>query len=192
LTETDPEVVALESSLDLSAFLTKRMHSYLESSASSSPSSTSSAPLDVLFVAIAALYAFVQAGWTGPDIGFEPVDVLPAHIRSKSKDLDKQALDKLAVGGETTYHLSPQILFLHIARILLVDNLQVLKKDSVVAKTAPWWALRTLFLQQRTLEGPTGLLHDEMLALVNEIEVIVAEEVCCCPLMDCFAVFGEN
>ncbi|KAK3829317.1 MAG: hypothetical protein J3Q66DRAFT_376789 [Benniella sp.] len=176
LTETDPEVVALESSLDLSAFLTKRMHSYLESNASSSPSSTSSAPLDVLFVAIAALYAFVQAGWTGPDIGFEPIDVLPAHIRSKSKDLDKQALDKLAVGGETTYHLSPQILFLHIARILLVDNLQVLKKDSVVAKTAPWWALRTLFLQQRTLEGPTGLLQDEMLALVNEIEAIVAEE----------------
>ncbi|KAG0220832.1 hypothetical protein B0O80DRAFT_35467 [Mortierella sp. GBAus27b] len=177
LTETDPEVVALESSLDLHAFLTKRMHAYLENTAPSSPSSTTSAPLDVLFVAVAALYAFVQAGWTGPDLGFEPIDVLPAHIRSKAKDLDMQALDKLAVGGETTYHLSPQVLFLHIARILLVDNLATLKKDPVVAKTAPWWALRTLFLQQRTLEGPTGALQDEMLALANDIEATVVEEV---------------
>ncbi|KAF9981711.1 hypothetical protein BGZ65_003648 [Modicella reniformis] len=177
LTETDPEAIALASSLDLHAFLTKRLHAYLENTTPSSPSTTSSAPLDVLFVAVAALYAFVQAGWTGPDLGFEPVDILPAHIRSKAKDLNNQALDKLAVGGETTYHLSPQILFLHIARILLVDNLEIFKKDPVVAKTAPWWALRTLFLQQRTLEGRTGVLQDEMLALTNEIETIMTEEI---------------
>ncbi|KAG0363174.1 hypothetical protein BC939DRAFT_489615 [Gamsiella multidivaricata] len=177
LTETDAEVIALESSLDLSAFLTKRMQSYLENTTPSSTSTTSSASLDVLFIAIASLYAFVQAGWTGPELGFEPVDVLPAHVRPKSKDLDKQALDSLAVGGETTYHLSPQILFLHFSRILLVDNLETLKKDAVVAKTAPWWALRTLFLQQRTLEGPTGLLQTEMLALADEIESTLTAEV---------------
>ncbi|KAG0305038.1 hypothetical protein BGZ98_004666 [Dissophora globulifera] len=178
LADTDADAVALDSSLDLAAFLTKRTLAYLDNAnPPSSPSSTTSAPLDVLFVAISGLYAFVQAGWTGPDLGFKPVDLLPSLVRTKAKDLDKQALEKLAVGGETTYHLSPQILFLHFARILLVDHLDTFKKDPVVAKTAPWWALRTLFLQQRTLEGPTGLLQDEMLALVNDIEAVLTGEV---------------
>ncbi|KAG0250795.1 hypothetical protein BG011_008075 [Mortierella polycephala] len=177
LPETDPETVALESSLDLPAFLTKRIHSYLESTPSA-PLTTSSAALDVLSIGIAALYAFVQAGWTGPEVGFEPVDILPAHVKSKAKELDRQALDMLAVGGETVYHLSPQILFLHMARIVLVDHLDLLKsKDAVVAKTAPWWALRTLFLQQRTLGGPTGLLQQQMLTLADEIEAIATKEV---------------
>ncbi|KAF8933027.1 hypothetical protein BGZ58_006636 [Dissophora ornata] len=175
LTDADAEVIALDASLDLPAFLTKRMNTYVNSTPSS-PSTTSSASLDVLFVGIAALYAFVQAGWTGPEIGFEPIDILPTLVRVKATDLDKQALDKLAVGGETTYHLSRQVLFLHFARILLVDNLETLKKDPVVAKTAPWWALRTLFLQQRALEGPTGLLQEEMLTLANDIESVLTEE----------------
>ncbi|KAF9205966.1 hypothetical protein BGZ49_003210 [Haplosporangium sp. Z 27] len=175
LPATHSEVVELDTSLDLAAFLTKRTRTYIDSSITST-STTSSAHLDVLFIGIAALYAFVQAGWTGPDIGFEPIDILPTQIKPKAKEFDKQALDKLAVGGETTYHLSRQILFLHIARILLVDNLDELEKDPQVAKTAPWWALRTLFLQQRTLEGPTGLLQSEMLALTNEIEAVLNEE----------------
>ncbi|KAF9355748.1 hypothetical protein BGX26_006187 [Mortierella sp. AD094] len=176
LSETDADAVELNTTIDLAAFLTKRVHAYVNSTASS-PSTTSSPYLDVLFVGIAALYAFVQAGWTGPDLGFEPIDILPAQVKPKAKDLDKQALDKLAVGGETTYHLSAQILFLHIARILLVDNQDELKKDSQVVKTVPWWALRTLFLQQRTLEGPTGLLQSEMLALADEIEAVLTEEI---------------
>ncbi|KAF9112530.1 hypothetical protein BGX27_003209 [Mortierella sp. AM989] len=176
LSETDADVVELDASLDLDAFLTKRVHAYLGSTPSSA-STTSSAYLDVLFVGISALYAFVQAGWTGPDLGFEAIDVLPTQVKPKAKDFDKQAIDKLAAGGETTYHLSPQILLLHIARILLVDNQDVLKKDSEVAKTVPWWALRTLFLQQRTLEGPTGLLQNEMLALADQIENTLTEEI---------------
>ncbi|KAF9274765.1 hypothetical protein BGZ68_000377 [Mortierella alpina] len=176
LSDSEPEAIALESSLDLSAFLTKRIHNYLQATPAAA-SSTSSAALDVLSVGIAALYAFVQAGWTGPEVGFEPVDILPALVKSKAQDLDRQALDKLAVGGETVYHLSPKILFLYMTRILLVDHLDELKKDDVVAKTAPWWALRALFLQQRTMEGATGLLQEEMLALSNDIEAILTKEV---------------
>ncbi|KAK3829454.1 MAG: hypothetical protein JOS17DRAFT_215258 [Linnemannia elongata] len=176
LAESDPEVLALDSSLDLSAFLSKRIQSYLATTPTAS-SSTSSAALDVLSVGIASLYAFVQAGWTGPELGFEPVDLLPAHVRTKAKDLDKQALDKLSVGGEELYHLSPQILFLQFARILLVDHLEELKKiDALVGKSAPWWALRTLFLQQRTLEGPTGLLQEQMVALLDELESVLNKE----------------
>ncbi|OAQ30634.1 TPR-like protein, partial [Linnemannia elongata AG-77] len=132
--------------------------------------------LDVLSVGIASLYAFVQAGWTGPELGFEPIDLLPAHVRTKAKDLDKKALDNLSVGGEELYHLSPQILFLHFAKILLVDHLEELKKDALVGKSAPWWALRTLFLQQRTLEGPTGLLQEQMVALLDELETVLNKE----------------
>ncbi|KAF9175957.1 hypothetical protein BGX21_005313 [Mortierella sp. AD011] len=176
LSETDADAVELNTSIDLAAFLTNRVHAYINNTPSS-PSTASSPYLDVLFVGIAALYAFVQAGWTGPDLSFEPIDILPTQVKSKAKDFDKQALDKLSVGGETIYHLSPQILFLHIARILLVDNQDELKKDSQVAKTVPWWALRTLFLQQRTLEGPTGLLQSEMLALADEIEAVLTEEI---------------
>ncbi|KAG0203616.1 hypothetical protein BGX28_004139 [Mortierella sp. GBA30] len=170
LPDTDPEAIALESSLDLPTYLNKRMQDYLQSE-------TPSAALDVLSIGVASLYAFVQAGWTGPAVGFDPVDILPALVKTKSQDLDKKALDILSVGGETVYHLSPQILFLHIARILLVDHLEDLKKDATVAKSAPWWALRTLFLQQRTLEGATGLLQDQMLALASEIEAILTKEV---------------
>ncbi|KAG0304458.1 hypothetical protein BGZ97_001484 [Linnemannia gamsii] len=177
LADTDPEVLALESSLNLSAFLSKRIQSYLSTATPTASSTTSSAALDVLSVGIASLYAFVQAGWTGPELGFEPIDLLPAHVRAKAKDLDKQALDKLSVGGEELYHLSPQILFLHFARILLVDHLEDLKKDPLVAKSAPWWAIRTLFLQQRTLEGPTGLLQEQMVALMDELEAVLTKEV---------------
>ncbi|KAF9096640.1 hypothetical protein BGX23_010818 [Mortierella sp. AD031] len=177
LAETDLDVVALETSLDLSAFLSKRIQNYLALTTPTASSTTSSAALDVLSVGIASLYAFVQAGWTGPELGFEPVDLLPAHIKAKAQDLDKQALDRLSVGGESIYHLSPQILFLHFARILLVDHLEELKKDALVAKTAPWWAFRTLFLQQRTLEGPTGLLQEQMMALADELEAVLTKEV---------------
>ncbi|KAI1321744.1 hypothetical protein EDD11_000020 [Mortierella claussenii] len=181
LQDTDEDVIALNTSLDLPAFLAKRMQIYLHSTpsiTSYSSTSTSSTALDLVFIAVAALYAFVQAGWTGPELGFEPIDILPALVRSKAKELDAEALDKLAVGGETTYHLSRQILFLHSARILLVDHLTDLtSQDPQVAKTAPWWSLRALFLQQRTLEGPTGLLQNEMLALADQIETALDEEI---------------
>lgn len=176
LAEADAVVANLDASLDLAEFLTNQIQSYLASTPTDATSTTSAA-LDVLSVGIAALYAFVQAGWTGPEVGFEPVDLLPSLLKAKAAALDTQALDQLSVGGETVYHLSPQILFLHMARIILVDNIEQLKKDPTVAKSAPWWALRTLFLQQRTLEGPAGLLQDQMLALANEIESILATEV---------------
>ncbi|KAF9926142.1 hypothetical protein FBU30_004218 [Linnemannia zychae] len=178
LAETDPEVIALEASLDAPTFLSKRIQKYLsQQTAPTLASTTGSAALDVLSVGIASLYAFVQAGWTGPELGFEPVDLLPAHVRAKAKDLDKKAIDTLSVGGQEIYHLSPQILFLQFASILLVDHLDDLKKDPAVAKSAPWWALRTLFLQQRTLDGPTGVLQEQMTNLVNELEAILTKEV---------------
>ncbi|KAF9210655.1 hypothetical protein BGZ59_009145 [Podila verticillata] len=176
LTETDAIVSNLDASLNLAEFLTNQIQSYLAQTPTDATSTTSAA-LDVLSVGIASLYAFVQAGWTGPEIGFEPVDILPSLLKAKAAELDTQALDQLSVGGETVYHLSPQILFLYMARIILVDNIEQLKKDPIVAKSAPWWALRVLFLQQRTLEGPAGLLLEQMLTLANEIETILNAEV---------------
>lgn len=177
LAETDAIVSNLDASLNLAEFLTNQIQSYLASTPTDATSTTSAA-LDVLSVGIASLYAFVQAGWTGPEVGFESVDLLPSPLKAKAAELDTQALDQLSVGGETVYHLSPQILFLHMAHIILVDNIEQLKKDPIVAKSAPWWALRVLFLQQRTLEGPAGLLQEQMLALANEIETILNAEVC--------------
>ncbi|KAG0348931.1 hypothetical protein BG004_003648 [Podila humilis] len=176
LTETDALVADLEASLNLAKFLTSQIEAYL-SSTPSLETSTTSVALDVLSVGIACLYAFVQAGWTGPEVGFEPVDLLPVILKDKAAALDAQALDLLSVGGESVYHLTPQILFLHMARIILVDNLDELKKDICVSKSAPWWALRTLFLQQRTLDGPTGVLQDQMMALLDETEKNVNAEV---------------
>ncbi|KAF9372451.1 hypothetical protein CPC16_002419, partial [Podila verticillata] len=176
LAETDAIVSNLDASLNLAEFLTNQIQSYLAQTPTDATSTTSAA-LDVLSVGIASLYAFVQAGWTGPEVGFEPVDILPSLLKAKAAELDTQALDQLSVGGETVYHLSPQILFLYMARIILVDNIEQLKKDPIVAKSAPWWALRVLFLQQRTLEGPAGLLLEQMLTLANEIETILNAEV---------------
>ena len=164
--DADADTIAL----NLPAFLSKRIHTYLASPEHSHAAS------DVLSVGIAALYAFVQAGWTGPEI-FEPVELLPASVQDKAKELDDQALENLAVGGETVYHLSPRILFLQMARVLLVEHLQELEKDAAVADTAAWWALRVLFLQQRTLEGPTGLLQDEMMKLSEKTEAALNKKV---------------
>ena len=37
------------------------------------------APVDVLCIAIAALHAFVQLNWTGPDFNLTPVELLRYH-----------------------------------------------------------------------------------------------------------------
>ncbi|KAF8914822.1 hypothetical protein BGZ52_000810, partial [Haplosporangium bisporale] len=71
LAETDAIVSNLDASLNLAEFLTNQIQSYLAQTPTDATSTTSAA-LDVLSVGIASLYAFVQAGWTGPEVGFEP------------------------------------------------------------------------------------------------------------------------
>ncbi|KAF9582245.1 hypothetical protein BGW38_000459 [Lunasporangiospora selenospora] len=187
LPDTADQVASLSSTLDLSNYLTQQAKSYV---AAASSSTSTSAVQDIQSVGIATLFAFIQAGWTGPNVGFQPTDLLPALLRSTeaSSSLKKKALDTLSVGGETAYHLTPHIVFLHMARVLLVDlgrneEFKTLKQkiepdqEAVVAKTTPWWAMRTLFLQQRILDGPTGELQEQMLTLADEQEAILNKEV---------------
>ncbi|CAJ0764136.1 17498_t:CDS:2, partial [Entrophospora sp. SA101] len=58
-----------------------------------------------------------------------------------------------ANGEEEAYHLTPYATYLLIARTILVEHDYLLKD----LKTENWWALRTLFLQQRILDDVVEL-----------------------------------
>ncbi|KAF9975422.1 hypothetical protein BGZ73_000927 [Actinomortierella ambigua] len=160
------------STIELDAFLQSNTQQYLNSAASSlddSVFSSASAALDVLLVGIASLYAYVQEGWTGPAVMAAPTDLLPEKMRSDAAGLDKKTMEDLAAGGESVYHLTPRILFLYFAKLLIVDQVEALQQHNET-KTAAWWAVRVVFLQQRTLSGAAGNLKDYMLEQMDKVE----------------------
>ncbi|KAF9161938.1 hypothetical protein DFQ26_004010 [Actinomortierella ambigua] len=161
---------AVEDAIQLDAFIQSNTQQYLGSASfDSDVFSSGSAALDILLVGIASLYAYVQEGWTGPAVKAAPVDLLPEKLRPNAAELDKKAMEALAAGGESVYHLTPRILFLYFAKLLIVDTLEALQQYDET-KTAAWWAVRVVFLQQRTLSGAAGDLKDYMLEQMDKLE----------------------
>ncbi|KAG9291160.1 hypothetical protein G9A89_013032 [Geosiphon pyriformis] len=122
--------------------------------------------LQVLCIAVSFINAFVQTGWTGPVFELEPQDILPKYMRIGSIELNKRAIDSLEADGEQAYHLTPNALFLLIARTILVDNISLLKD----LKTKNWWAMRALFLQQRILDNNAASLRRPIIECIGSLE----------------------
>ncbi|OZJ03997.1 hypothetical protein BZG36_03636 [Bifiguratus adelaidae] len=117
--------------------------------------------IQVLVLGAAALSAFIQVGWTGPDLGLEAVSLLPPSVRSNKEQFQQFAISALSVDSEDVYHLAPELLFLQLAVACFSgENLEHLS----LLKTHAWWASRTRFIQQRILDNPTGTL----LSLIRE------------------------
>lgn len=135
------------------------------------------AATDVLAVAVAALHAFVQANWTGPDLPDElrnPVkllrrtcpDVFPARKVDERGDeqgaedgddrlddlLRFAALDRLTCAGEPAYHLCASPLLL----VLSLRILEALERSHCKQHipSLPWWTLRATSIHSRILDTP--------------------------------------
>ncbi|KAG0239422.1 hypothetical protein BGW41_007686 [Actinomortierella wolfii] len=166
------------STTQLDSFLRSNTQQYLDGTTplTAGEFESASASLDVFFVGIAALFAYVQEGWTGPAVKAAPTDLLPESLRTHEKELDKKAMDDLAAGGENVYHLTPRILFLYFAKLIIVDMLDKLQQHQE-SNTAIWWAVRVVFLQQRTLYGAAGDLKDYMLENMDKLERLLQAEI---------------
>ncbi|KAJ2478127.1 hypothetical protein IWW56_003924 [Coemansia sp. RSA 2131] len=93
---------------------------------------------------------------------------LGAVQSERRAELDRALLRMLEADGEEAYALTPRPLYLHFARLLLVDLPQDLRKerDSVVP-SALWWAARALLVQQSLLDYPAQSLLDQIIALFD-------------------------
>ena len=112
-----------------------------------------------LVVAVAALHAFVQANWTGPDLDFKPFDILPDNEGPLTDELlHHKSVSELAYGGEPAYHLAQVPFFLRLAQLLLeLEYHQIASID--------WWRLRIWNIHQQILDEPVPLPPDSLSSL---------------------------
>jgi tetratricopeptide (TPR) repeat protein len=108
--------------------------------------SASDQPEIRLIIAIALLHSFVQANWTGPDLEFNPDDVVSTP----------DAIPQLTLNGEPAYHLitHPSLL---LAAVRLLDSIQL--------PTLPWWRLRFHLVHISILDEPVDLSPESHQAL---------------------------
>ncbi|KAJ3845906.1 hypothetical protein EV368DRAFT_53429 [Lentinula lateritia] len=110
-----------------------------------------------LALAVACLHAFLQVNWTGPDLDFQPLDILPqteSHNLS-NQSLNELAISELALGGEPAYHLAQHAIFLRLAQILLDAPYHH-------CQTAIWWRLRAHLVHQQVIDEPVILPDNDM------------------------------
>ncbi|KZV93068.1 TPR-like protein [Exidia glandulosa HHB12029] len=104
----------------------------------------------------AALEAFLQTNWTGPDLPdtCTPLSVLKISPNFVSEEaFNRTAVAELAYGGEPAYHLASHVAFLRIAQILA--GLTYTHLD-----TATWWRLRVWTVHLYMLDEPVALPSD--------------------------------
>ncbi|RUS15783.1 hypothetical protein BC937DRAFT_92002 [Endogone sp. FLAS-F59071] len=161
----DPSIVELASSLDIPTYLVRRVVDYLNPSAIDH-NALALRQLEVLVLAVACLNSFVQTGWTGPTLDLEPHDILPEIVRPQNEALRKKALAALSADGEDVYHLTPRLLYLQYALIILHG---VPRESFANLETTRWWAYRASFLQQRILDNGAASLHDTIFSHLKAI-----------------------
>ncbi|WFD38810.1 uncharacterized protein MJAP1_001774 [Malassezia japonica] len=124
---------------------------------------------EALCTAIAALHAFVQLNWTGPDLDVVPASLLRASApqvfppRSVDAEDDGDAeyaralhavcLELLTMHGEPAYHLSQSPFFL----VYALEILRALEGNESIV-TLPWWQLRAGEVHRRILDEAVS--HD--------------------------------
>ncbi|KAG2224246.1 hypothetical protein INT45_000277 [Circinella minor] len=116
----------------------------------------------LLATGIACLNAFVQTNWTGPLLDWSVSQLL---VGVEDQQLDKKihthCLNSLSADSEQVYHLTQRLGLLSMARRIL---LHVRPKLA----TAPFWAMRAIFIQQQLLDEHAGSLQELLLSLAQE------------------------
>ncbi|PKI85597.1 hypothetical protein MVES1_000278 [Malassezia vespertilionis] len=154
-------------------------------------SDTASA-LDTLCVAVAALQAFVQLNWTGPDFLLAPAALLhmcgaqyfPQRVPNDedaymafSKSLNAACLESLTQAGEPAYHLAKGPFYLVYARQIL-GALERNDKGGHL-QTLPWWDLRVGGVHRRLLDDavePNAQTLEKMQAIIEQCKQRAAIE----------------
>lgn len=114
-----------------------------------------------LILAVACLHAFVQANWTGPNLNFEPSDIIPIPLDQSpitEQAWTAKAIAELAYGGEPAYHLARLPILLRLAQIIL-------GLPYVHTKYVPWWRLRAAIVHEDLLDEPSPLPSDVLESL---------------------------
>lgn len=99
-----------------------------------------------LVVAVALLHSFVQLNWTGPDLAFTPLDLLPPNHGTDLESFNAAALPFLTLNGEPGYHLAQ-----HPALFLLARRIFASLHNETI-QTLPWWKLRVHLIHQSLLD----------------------------------------
>ncbi|PWN24402.1 TPR-like protein [Jaminaea rosea] len=153
------------------------------------PSSSSSvSPLECLEVAVAALNAFVQLNWTGPELSsdsLQPGSLLrwaePSAFAPRSLDggdgsdaldtaLKSSALEALTWQGEPAYHLCRHAFFLTLATAI-IDGLSGDQVASQQLLSLPWWKLRVAMVHNRILDEPVALPR----SILDQVDRLLAQ-----------------
>ncbi|XP_041468800.1 tetratricopeptide repeat protein 27-like [Lytechinus variegatus] len=122
----------------------------------------------VACVGISSLQLFVQNNWTGPLTGKPVINLLSEnlHVQQKDKDIRDIAKSALCPDDCSIYPLVclPELLL--IARCVFIEC-----SDHVaLCKTADWWRLRCLWVQQQLLDERSPQLFSLILPLINSIQ----------------------
>ncbi|KAI8896538.1 hypothetical protein BC833DRAFT_622049 [Globomyces pollinis-pini] len=114
---------------------------------------------DSLELAIASLLAFIQEGWTGPALDFNPTSSFNPPVP------DSVWLKLLSVDGEECYPLTTAPILLVISKTILMDNVARFPESNSLL----WWTYRCAFTVQKILDNPSGSLQD---LIVKQLELI--------------------
>ncbi|KAL2867167.1 uncharacterized protein BJX67DRAFT_353246 [Aspergillus lucknowensis] len=123
----------------------------------------------LLYIGLAALFAFLQSNVTGPPLEFRPTDVIvPSLLRSNTalRALRDKIIRDLSMDGVAVYKLTPNVELFAVARAILMDADVTAANGPLLARTA---RMRVNFLHQKMLSEVTSTLQD---AIYNDLEAI--------------------
>ena len=132
-----------------------------------SPNMKDSSDLKQFEAGIACFLAFVQQNWTGPNLDWNPRELVTSKL--VCFDLES-ALRELEVDGEEFSNLAEHPILLLIAYKILGS------KGTFNHVDFYWWRQRVLFVIQKLLENPSETLYNEILASFSKIEPKTPEQ----------------
>ena len=151
--------------LDRSSILDEFVQSKNEHLRSRAPVTSSLDQAAIIVLAVALLQSFIQANFTGPELPFSPVDLLPSDVDINVESLNAAALPQLTLQGEPAYHLSTHPILLLLAKRLF-ESLD--PSDPTVS----WWLLRLHLVHQSLLDEPVAVNPRIIAALEEQLPTL--------------------
>uniref|UniRef100_A0A2C9KKU8 Uncharacterized protein n=1 Tax=Biomphalaria glabrata TaxID=6526 RepID=A0A2C9KKU8_BIOGL len=121
--------------------------------------------IEVLILAISCLHLFIQNNFLGPPTSTSPLEYCHEHFLKQSLEIEKEAFSGLSIDGETVYPRTRHIIFLYIARIILLEC----RAQFTHVQTWDWWLARCLLIQQSLLSERSPTLKATVLDIFEEL-----------------------
>ena len=128
----------------------------------------------LLLAGIASLLAFTQAGWTGPELEWNSMQLFPENVVETTSLLawNKQWSLELIIDGEEPYSLTPDPFLMWLAEFIFTNPKLLESRESVQpsSKLSAWWAFRSAFTHQKLLENQSSTLHERIFKFVGTVK----------------------